>query len=110
MKKATVGVWSFFNKGVSVKGHCSGQCKVCGSFWARAKPVDLEEHLALDCPNQDKDVIDFYNKVVANRQGRSQAVSQEIVPSANLNKKKRMLTNNQASLSKFLESTKLTPQ
>ncbi|CAG8730693.1 9176_t:CDS:2, partial [Cetraspora pellucida] len=70
-------VWSFFNKGVSVK---------------------------------DKDVIDFYNKVVANRQGHSQAVFQEIVLSANLNKKKCMLTNNQASLSEFLESTKLTPQ
>ncbi|CAG8692006.1 8561_t:CDS:1, partial [Scutellospora calospora] len=23
----TTGVWTFFNKGVSVKGYCSGQCK-----------------------------------------------------------------------------------
>ncbi|CAG8838899.1 21059_t:CDS:1, partial [Gigaspora margarita] len=49
------GVWNFFNRGPSVKGHCSGTCKECGSFWAHAKPVDLEEHLALDCPTQNKD-------------------------------------------------------
>ncbi|CAG8837299.1 17386_t:CDS:1, partial [Gigaspora margarita] len=51
--------------GIFVKGHCLKQCKVYGSFWVCAKPVDLEEHLALDCPNQDKNVIDFYPKVVA---------------------------------------------
>lgn len=104
------GVWSFFNKGISAKGHCSGQCKECGAFWARAKPVDLEEHLALDCPNQNKDIIDFYTQIISNRQGRSQAVSQKIVPGVELSKKKRRLVGNQASLSEFLESTKLTPQ
>ncbi|CAG8747614.1 2906_t:CDS:2, partial [Dentiscutata erythropus] len=104
------GVWHFFDRGVSVKGHCSGKCKVCGSFWARAKPVDLEEHLALDCSNQDRDVIDFYAQVVANRQSHSQAVSQETLPGSNLNKRKRTLTNSQTSLSEFIESTKLTSQ
>ncbi|CAG8841531.1 16113_t:CDS:1, partial [Racocetra persica] len=104
------GVWNFFNKGASVKGHSSGQCNVCGTFWARAKPVDLEEHLALNCPNQDKDIIDFYTQVVANRQGQSQALSQEIIPGTNLSKRKRKLTSGQILLSKFLESTELTPQ
>ncbi|CAG8578585.1 28166_t:CDS:2, partial [Racocetra persica] len=55
------GVWNFFNKGSSVKAH--------------AKPVDLEKHLVLDCPNQNKDIIDFYTQIIANRQGRSQAAS-----------------------------------
>ncbi|CAG8645949.1 237_t:CDS:2 [Racocetra fulgida] len=96
-------VWNFFNKGASVKGHCSGQCKVCRSFWARTKSVDLEEHLALDCLNQNRDVIDFYAQVVAERQGHSQAVSQKTIPGTNLNKKKRILTSNQASLSEFLK-------
>ncbi|CAG8812438.1 29180_t:CDS:2 [Gigaspora margarita] len=86
-------------KGPSVKGHCSGTCKECGSFWARAKPVDLEEHLALDCPTQNKDVIDFYTQIIANRQGHGQAVSQENIPGAE-----------PTTLSEFLESTKLTPQ
>ncbi|CAG8535542.1 9155_t:CDS:2 [Dentiscutata heterogama] len=104
------GVWHFFDKGVSVKDHCSRKCKVCGTFWARAKPVDLEEHLALDCSNQNRDVIDFYAQVVANRQSHSQAVSQETLPGSNLNKRKRTLTNSQTSLSEFIESTKLTSQ
>ncbi|CAG8822150.1 9175_t:CDS:2, partial [Cetraspora pellucida] len=80
------GVWNFFNKGASVKGHCLEQCKECEAFWARAKPVDLEKHLALDCPSQNKDIIDFYTQIISNRQG------------------------DQASLSEFLESTKLTLQ
>ncbi|CAG8687304.1 18705_t:CDS:1, partial [Racocetra persica] len=57
---------------ISVKDYCSGQYKVCGVFWACVKPVDLEEHLALNCPNQDKDIIDFYVQVVANQQDHSQ--------------------------------------
>ncbi|CAG8843245.1 43150_t:CDS:2, partial [Gigaspora margarita] len=62
------GVWNFFNKGSFVKGHYSGTYKECGSFWAHAKPVDLEECLALDCPTQNKDVIDFYTQIIANWQ------------------------------------------
>ncbi|CAG8788070.1 16427_t:CDS:1, partial [Dentiscutata erythropus] len=104
------GVWNFFNKGSSIKGYCLGTCKECGSFWAHAKSVDLEEHLALDCPTQNKDVIDFYTQIIANRQGHSQAASQENIPGAKPNKKKCKLTSNQATLSEFLESTKLTPQ
>ncbi|CAG8836228.1 39471_t:CDS:2, partial [Gigaspora margarita] len=69
--------------GPSVKGYCSGTCKKYGSFWAYAKLVDLKEHLALDCPTQNKGVIDFYTQIIANQQ---------------------------AILSEFLESTKLTPQ
>ncbi|CAG8763489.1 6933_t:CDS:2, partial [Cetraspora pellucida] len=65
------------------------------------------EHLALNCPNQDKDIIDFYTQVVANRQGQSQALSQEIIPGTNLSKRKRKLTSGQTLLSKFLE--KLRP-
>ncbi|CAG8778767.1 19263_t:CDS:2, partial [Gigaspora rosea] len=79
-------VWNFFDKGVSVKGYCSGQCKVY------------------------KDVIDFYTKVDASRQSHSQAVSRKIIPGTTLNKKKRTLTNSQTSLSEFVESTKLTSQ
>ncbi|CAG8505863.1 10257_t:CDS:2 [Racocetra fulgida] len=56
----------------------------CSAFWARAKPIDLEEHLALNCPNQNKDIIDFYTQIIANRQGRSQAASQEITPGVEL--------------------------
>ncbi|CAG8773961.1 30426_t:CDS:2, partial [Gigaspora margarita] len=67
-------------KGISVKNYCSGQYKIYGSFWAHAKSVDLEKHLALDCSNQDKDVIDFYTKVVASQQSYSQAVSQKFIP------------------------------
>ncbi|CAG8840324.1 24263_t:CDS:2, partial [Gigaspora margarita] len=48
----------------------------------------LEEHLALDCSTQNKDVIDFYTQIIANRQGHGQAVSQKNIP----------------------KSTKLTPQ
>ncbi|KAF0541700.1 zinc finger bed domain-containing protein 1-like [Gigaspora margarita] len=70
----------FFDKGASIKGHCSGRYKVCGTFWACAKPVDLEENLALNCPNQNKEVKDFYNQGIANRQDCSQAVSQKLVP------------------------------
>ncbi|KAF0512009.1 zinc finger bed domain-containing protein 1-like [Gigaspora margarita] len=104
------GIWAFFNKGASVKGHCSGQCKECGSFWARAKPVDLEEHLALDCLKQNQDVIEFYTQIIANRQGNSQAAPQEIIPGVEPSKKKHKLAGDQATLSEFLESTKLTPQ
>ncbi|RIB24992.1 hypothetical protein C2G38_2167033 [Gigaspora rosea] len=104
------GVWNFFNRGPFVKGHCSGTCNECGSFWACAKPVDLEEHLALDCPTQNKDVIDFYTQIIANRQGHGQAASQENIPSVEPSKKKHKITRDQATLSEFLESTKLTPQ
>ncbi|CAG8834722.1 5266_t:CDS:2, partial [Cetraspora pellucida] len=104
------GVWNFFNKGASVKGHCSGQCKKCGAFWACAKPVDLEEHLALDCPNQNKDIIDFYTQIISNRQGHGQTVSQKLIPSIEQSKRKHKLAGDQASLSEFLESTKLTSQ
>ncbi|CAG8546840.1 18202_t:CDS:2, partial [Cetraspora pellucida] len=61
-------VWNFFNKDASVKSHCSEQCKECGAFWACAKPIDLEEHLALNCCNQ--------------------AASQETIPGIESNKKK----------------------
>ncbi|CAG8744937.1 27681_t:CDS:2, partial [Dentiscutata erythropus] len=104
------GVWNFFNKGSSIKGYCLGTCKECGSFWAHAKSVDLEEHLALDCPTQNKDVIDFYTQIIANQQSHSQAASQKNILGAEPNKKKHKLTSNQATLSEFLESTKLTPQ
>ncbi|CAG8636418.1 17974_t:CDS:2, partial [Racocetra persica] len=62
-------------------------------FWARAKPVDLEEHLALDCPNQNKEVKDFYNQVIANRQGSNQAVFQNLVPGIELNPNRKSLWN-----------------
>ncbi|KAF0509356.1 zinc finger bed domain-containing protein 1-like [Gigaspora margarita] len=93
-----------------LKGHCSGTCKECRSFWAHAKPVDLEELLALDCPTQKKDVIDYYTQIIANRQGHGQAASQENLPGAEPSKKKHKITSNQAILSEFLKSTKLTPQ
>ncbi|CAG8785559.1 14097_t:CDS:2 [Gigaspora rosea] len=69
-----------------------------------------KEHLALDCPNQNKEVKDFYSQVIANRQGCSQAVSQKLVPGVELSQKKRKVTSSQASLSEFLESTKLTSE
>ncbi|KAF0552756.1 zinc finger bed domain-containing protein 1-like [Gigaspora margarita] len=103
------GVWNFFNRGSSVKGHCSGTRKECGSFWECAKPVDLEEHLALDCPTQNKDVINFYTQIIANRQGHGQTASQENIPGAEPSKKKCKITSDQATLSEFLKSTKLTP-
>ncbi|CAG8776857.1 26922_t:CDS:2, partial [Racocetra persica] len=70
----------------------------------------LEKYLALDCPNQNKNIIDFYTQIIANQQGRSQAASQEITSGVELSKKKHKLAGDQASLSEFLESTKLTPQ
>ncbi|CAG8721353.1 13642_t:CDS:2 [Racocetra persica] len=48
----------------------------------------IQKKSAKHCPNQNKEVKDFYNQVIANRQGSSQAVSQNLV----------------------LESTKLTSQ
>ncbi|CAG8793116.1 8907_t:CDS:2, partial [Dentiscutata erythropus] len=94
----------------SVKDYCSETCKECGSFGACAKPVNLEEYLALDCSIQNKNIIDFYTQIIANQQGHSQAASQENIPGAEPNKKKHKLTSNQATLSEFLKSTKLTPQ
>ncbi|CAG8607032.1 35984_t:CDS:1, partial [Gigaspora margarita] len=100
----------FFNRGSSVKGYCSKTCKECESFWACAKPVNLEEHLALDCSTQNKDVIDFYTQIIVNRQGHDQAAFQENLSGAEPSTKKCKLTSNQAILSKFLKSTKLTLQ
>ncbi|CAG8695771.1 4343_t:CDS:2, partial [Cetraspora pellucida] len=77
---------------------------------ACARPVDLEEHLALDYLNQDKEIVDFYTQIIASRQGHSQTASQEVIPGAEPSKRKCKLASGQAPLSEFLESTKLTLQ
>jgi hypothetical protein len=64
----------------------------------------------LDCPEQEKEVIQFYTSVIANRTSRGQAVSEKDTPDSEPAKKKRKTPANQLSLSNFIESTTLTPQ
>ncbi|CAG8802265.1 25668_t:CDS:2, partial [Racocetra persica] len=70
---------------------------------ARWLIADLKKYLALNCLNQDKDIIEFYVQVVANRQGYSQVLPQEIIFSSNLSKRKCKIISSQTLLSKFLE-------
>ncbi|RHZ64831.1 hypothetical protein Glove_320g90 [Diversispora epigaea] len=87
----------------SKKGHRWGCCVQCGTYWACAKPIDLEAHLAFNCPDNNKEVIQFYSKVIINRSETSQAVSSD----PKLSSKKLQQIN---YLSDFMESTKLTPE
>ncbi|RHZ69644.1 hypothetical protein Glove_281g16 [Diversispora epigaea] len=96
------GVWNYFEKGESKKGHRWGRCIQCGTYWAHAKPIDLEAHLAFNCPDNNKEVIQFYSKVIMDRSGTSQAVSSDPKLSS---KKKKKTSANQSSLSDFMEST-----
>ncbi|KAF0522131.1 hypothetical protein F8M41_015586 [Gigaspora margarita] len=69
---ATCRSLEFFNRGSFVKGYCLETYKEYESFWAHVKPVNLEEHLALDCSTKNKDVIDFHTQIIVNRQGHGQ--------------------------------------
>ncbi|RHZ77794.1 hypothetical protein Glove_173g52 [Diversispora epigaea] len=77
------GVWNYFEKGESKKAH-----------------------LAFNCLNNNKEVIQFYSKVFMDRSETSQAVSSD----PKLSSKKKKTSANQSSLSDFMESTKLTPE
>ena len=53
--------------------------------------IDLEAHLAFNCLNNSKEVIQFYSKVIMDRSGTSQAVSSD--PKQSSKKKGSQQTN-----------------
>ncbi|CAJ0748523.1 14869_t:CDS:2, partial [Entrophospora sp. SA101] len=72
------GVWEFFDydKQESKNGHRWATCFKCNMHWSQGRPVELEEHIALYCTTQVKEIIQFYSQIVAKRKGKgSQAVS-----------------------------------
>ncbi|CAH1764972.1 2410_t:CDS:2 [Entrophospora sp. SA101] len=107
------GVWEFFDydKQESKNGHRWATCFKCNMHWSQGRPVELEEHIALYCTTQVKEIIQFYSQIVAKRKGKgSQAVSSNVIQGIEPTKKKRKAATNQTLLSDFIESTKLTSQ
>jgi hypothetical protein len=54
-------VWKFFHREKTKSyGHYSAKCFYCAAKWSRDEPVKLEAHLALQCPNVEEHVRQFY--------------------------------------------------
>nr|CAG8665440.1 4951_t:CDS:2 [Entrophospora candida] len=86
------GVWKFFDydKKESKNGHRWATCFKCNMHWSQGRPVELEEHIALYCTTQEKEIIQFYSQIVAKRRGKgSQAVSSNVIQGIEPTKKKR---------------------
>ncbi|CAJ0749823.1 16235_t:CDS:2 [Entrophospora sp. SA101] len=68
------GVWEFFDydKQESKNGHRWATCFKCNMHWSQGRPVELEEHIALYCTTQVKEIIQFYSQIVAKRKGKDQ--------------------------------------
>jgi hypothetical protein len=83
-------VWKFFHREKTKSyGHYLAKCLYCAAKWSRGEPVKLEAHLALQCPNVEEHIRQFYLLRVACREEEQSEHS----------KKKKL--NNQHNLTKY---------
>ncbi|CAG8754372.1 10553_t:CDS:2, partial [Dentiscutata erythropus] len=62
IEKYNSGVWQYFKEIQCEDGFRLIYCLKCDWNSYEPKTGDLEEHMALNCPNQEKDVIRFYSE------------------------------------------------